>query len=262
MHRIQRRLARLYHGTASGRELVAQTIAFPVVDLEVLTQGRPLLVLAPHADDESLGCGGLIAEACDRGHVVHVIVLSDGAASHPGSTMYPAPVLAALRIQETLDAVRCLGLAAGHVTFLNLPDGRLPHSLRGARAVAGQVAAIGHSIGAASIFATWQFDMHADHVAAYSYGQLAARALGAALYAYPVWGLIPTDQARLPAVQLRGVSLDIDKHIGAKRKAVLAHRSQTSDLIADSRHSYCLTSQELDVLITDRERFIVVCTRR
>lgn len=262
MYRVRRRLARLYYGTASGRELVAQITAFPVVDLEVLTQGRPLLVLAPHADDESLGCGGLIAEACDRGHVVHVVVLSDGAASHPGSTMYPAPVLTALRTQETLDAVRCLGLAAEHVTFLNLPDGRLPHNARGARAVAGRIATIGHSIGAASLFATWQFDLHADHMAAYHYGQLAARALGAALYAYPVWGLMPTDQARLPAIQLHGMSLDIGKHIGAKREAALAHRSQTTDLITDSQNNYCLTSRELDVLITDRERFIVALTRR
>lgn len=262
MHRIRRRLARLYYGTMSGRELLEQINAFPVVDLETLTRGRPSLILAPHADDESLGCGGLIAEACSRGHSVHVIILSDGAASHPGSTMYPAPVLTALRTQETLDAVRRLGLAAQHVTFLNLPDGRLPHGASGARAVARNVIAIGRSIAAASVFATWQFDMHADHVAAHHYGQLAAGALGAAFYAYPVWGLTMSDQANVPAVQLRGMSLDIGKHVAAKRNAVLAHRSQTTDLISDAEHSYCLTPQHLDLFITDRERFIVAFTRR
>lgn len=68
------------------------------------------LILAPHSDDESIGCGGLIAESVARDRPVRVVVLSDGAASHPNSATFPPPRLAALRMEETRAAVAELGL--------------------------------------------------------------------------------------------------------------------------------------------------------
>ena len=41
--------------------------ALPVMPLNTVTGGKPALILAPHADDESLGCGGLIAAASAAG---------------------------------------------------------------------------------------------------------------------------------------------------------------------------------------------------
>lgn len=258
MERLRRRLVRLYLGTINGRQLLEQFEAFPTVDLEAVTLGKPVLILAPHADDESLGCGGLIAEACRRGQVVHVVILSDGAASHPGSKAYPAAMLAALRQEETLSAAACLGLDAANVTFLGLPDGRLPQGFMSARAVAKQLSRIGQRIAATTILATWQFDMHRDHVATYRYGKLVAKALGAAFYAYPVWSLMLDEQAKLPAVQLDGVSLDVSSHLPAKHQAVMAHRSQTTRLITDGEQSFQLTPQQLETFITGTERYVLI----
>ena len=48
---------------------------------------RPVLVIAPHPDDEVLGCGGTIARLTDQGFPVTVLVVS--ADLHP---LYPADV--------------------------------------------------------------------------------------------------------------------------------------------------------------------------
>ncbi len=44
----------------------------------------PIVVLAPHPDDESLGCGALLAAAF-AGKGARVVCLTDGSGSHPGS---------------------------------------------------------------------------------------------------------------------------------------------------------------------------------
>ncbi|MFZ1431665.1 MAG: PIG-L family deacetylase [Geminicoccaceae bacterium] len=83
------------------------------VELDALTRGRGVVVVAPHPDDESLGCGGLIAACCAHGIEVRLLVLSDGTGSHPNSRRYPADRLRDLREAELEQATSILGLPAG-----------------------------------------------------------------------------------------------------------------------------------------------------
>jgi len=47
-------------------------------------QGRRILVLAPHVDDEVIGCGGYLGDLAKRGNEIQCIYMTDGAASdHP-----------------------------------------------------------------------------------------------------------------------------------------------------------------------------------
>src|ERR1700722_17819790 len=68
------------------------------------------LILAPHPDDESLGCGGLIAAGCHARRAPIVAILTDGAMSHPGSKAYPGERLVRLREAEARGAASLLGL--------------------------------------------------------------------------------------------------------------------------------------------------------
>jgi LmbE family N-acetylglucosaminyl deacetylase len=44
---------------------------------------KTVLVVAAHADDEALGCGGTIARHVAEGDSVHLIVMADGVHSRP-----------------------------------------------------------------------------------------------------------------------------------------------------------------------------------
>jgi len=94
----------------------AQWRALPTGTLEEVAGSGTCLVLAPHPDDESLGCGGLIAACCAAGRPPVVAVLTDGSGSHPGSRAFPPTRLAAIRKAEVTAAVgppRYAGRAPG-----------------------------------------------------------------------------------------------------------------------------------------------------
>src|SRR5580658_4941526 len=100
---------------------------FPIGSLPDVLGDGGLVVIAPHPDDESLACGGLIAEARAQGRLVRVVIVSDGTGSHPTSKTYPRARLRELRENEAREAVAELGLDPGHeVVFLRLPDRFVP----------------------------------------------------------------------------------------------------------------------------------------
>jgi LmbE family N-acetylglucosaminyl deacetylase len=110
----------------SAPKFLAAARELPVLPPEALPELAPALVLAPHPDDESLACGGLIAALATQGLPVRVVALSDGSASHPGSRRFPPMRLRGRREVELLAAVGELGLGPAAVRFLRLPDSRVP----------------------------------------------------------------------------------------------------------------------------------------
>lgn len=205
----------------------------------------PVLVVAPHPDDESLGCGGLMADCQARGQPVSVLVLTDGAGSHPHSRTWPPARLAALRADETRAAIGELGLAEDRVDFLGLPDGRAP--LRGAplRAVAQRIAEHPGTRAVTTICTTWPGDPHPDHVAAYRAAALAAATIGAKLFCYPIWGWTLPPGAWVPTTPARGGRIDIAPFVAAKQRAIARHRSQLTGLIQDDPNPFRMSHEFL-----------------
>ncbi len=216
--------------------------AAPVSRLEALLPGDgALVIVAPHPDDESLGCGGLIARAADAGRDVMIAVLTDGAGSHPSSPTWPPARLAALRRAELDAAVAGLTAGRGRVDAFDAPDGRLAEQETAAQAwLAGVLA----DRRVAAVFATWEADPHPDHKAAFRIAARQAAAWGAALYAYPVWGLTldDPDDAGPARPCLR---LDVSAVLDRKRAAIAAHRSQVTTLIDDDPAGFRLRDADL-----------------
>lgn len=231
-------------------------LALPVRDISALTGDGRVMVLAPHPDDESLGCGGFIAEACGRGHKPLVAVLTDGAGSHPNSQSFPRERLVQLRAGEARQALAELGLSSENVLFLGQPDTAAPHSGPAFESLLDEVTEICRAAEIRTILAPWRHDPHCDHEAAHLLIKAVTRKAGLRHVAYPVWGwTLPTSQ-KLDGPVPVGMRLDIARHLSAKRRAIAAHRSQWSGLISDDPSGFQLPADLLVVFERPFETFL------
>ena len=114
-----------------------------------LLRGERLLVLAPHPDDEVIGCGGLAALHLREGRPVHVVVATDGAQAGD----------AAQREAESRAALALLGDAT--IEFLRFPD----RNLSGARELDDRIAAILRQWKPDLIAVPSPLEIHPDHIA-------------------------------------------------------------------------------------------------
>lgn len=213
----------------------------PVQRLDVALPPGPVLVLAPHPDDESLGCGGLIAQACRADRAVHVAVLTDGSRSHPGSVAYPPRRLAAVRRAEVLRAVGRLGLPARALTWLGEPDGAAPHDGPRFLRIVRKLRALMRRLRVRTILSAWLLDPHGDHGSAHKLAGAAARRLGARHVAFPVWFWTLPDRATVhPPPPGRGFRLKIVPQRARKRRAIAAHRSQLGGVVRDDPSGFTM----------------------
>ncbi|HEY4250810.1 MAG TPA: PIG-L deacetylase family protein [Roseomonas sp.] len=230
----------------------------------LLGAAAPLLVLAPHPDDESLGCGALIAACAAEGRAVRILVVSDGRFSHPGSRRWPAPRLIALRAQETRQAVAALGLDPHRdLRFLGLPDRSVPAA---GLALEAACATIRDSLPTppGAILAPWRHDPHCDHAATAAIASALAAQWRARLLSYVVWGWAYTTP--LPGFALgeepevtgppRGWRFAATPWLAAKRRAIAAHRSQMTDLIDDDPTGFRLPDQAIALLTRPEELYL------
>ena len=242
------------NGMSAG-EAQRRMRALPFALLDEIAPGT-CLILAPHPDDESLGCGGLIAMASACGRPPVIVAVTDGAGSHPNSHSYPPARLRATRAAELLDAAAILGVGADHVHFLNLPDARAPLAGPEFDAAVAAIVALVRCHGITTIFASWRCDPHGDHVATAVLGEAVAQAAAVRLAFYPVWGWLLPPDAVLPIASVAGRRLDVTAVLSRKQRAIAAHRSQYADLITDDPTGFRLPCELLSVFEQPCEVFL------
>jgi LmbE family N-acetylglucosaminyl deacetylase len=141
-------------------------------DITDSTADRSALVLAPHPDDETIGCGATIARKAASGTRVRVVVATDGGDPR--------------RRNECAVACRNLGLGEDDVSFLGLPDGALADHGPELEAMLHPVV---QETAADDLFVPSAIDAHADHRAlAAAVDRLRPRlASRMQVLAYPIW---------------------------------------------------------------------------
>lgn len=237
----------------------AQTISSDQLD-----QLGPALVVAPHPDDESLGCGGTIARLRQRGQVVHVVFVSDGTMSHPNSPGYPANRLRQLRESEALEALRLLAVSAEQATFMRLKDRQVPTP--GSPGFADAVALVQTiltQVGPATVFVPWRRDPHPDHRASWQIlnSAIMSQQNPPRVLEYPIWLWELGQQPDMPTpgeVRVwRVPTMSVRKQ---RNEAIAAHRSQVTRLIDDDPTAFYLSPELLRYFDKPDELFLEATT--
>src|SRR3954467_4681373 len=123
---------------------------------------KPVLVLAPHPDDETFGCGGTIRMLTESGVDVDVAFMTRGEQGLSGAaerTAEAARQLAEVRTREAQAACGVLGVRS--VFFLEGSDTRVRDEPHLAERIAGLLKQDSYG----RVFCPWPQDAHEDHQA-------------------------------------------------------------------------------------------------
>lgn len=119
-----------------------------------MTQG--VLVLAPHPDDETLGCGLMLARHPDKSQL-HIAFITDGSGQGAGRDE-----LAARREGEARLAGGVYGLKSGQLHFLRMPDGQLhKHRIE----LTERLRQLIGRLRPGRLYVPFRYDRHPDHIA-------------------------------------------------------------------------------------------------
>ena len=231
--------------TTISDRVLAHPESLSILTIESLVQkDSSILIVAPHPDDETLGCGGAIA-LCSQKIPVAVLVVSDGTRSHPNSLAYPPLALKKLRERESLAALAILGVSPEAVTFLGLPDGAVDISSKSPQLI-DRCRQYLSDLGPSMIFLPWRNDPHKDHRASWQLLTTAMSDLASLprIIEYPIWDWDIKQRGSFSG-SIDAWRLDISNVLELKKHAIAQYRSQISNLIDDDPEGFRLTPQIL-----------------
>jgi LmbE family N-acetylglucosaminyl deacetylase len=174
------------------------------------------MVIAPHPDDEAIGCGGTLCLHRERGDPVHVVFLTSGECGLPD---LPPEAVWTIREAEGREAAKVLDV--GRVDYLRLPDLRLDDNISVA---AERLRAILESYPADLIYLPHPGESHPDHKAVLPIVRAAlARNASSELRVYEVWN---------PMTDVGWVE-DISAVMQRKLRAIGCYQSQLKQIRYD-----------------------------
>jgi LmbE family N-acetylglucosaminyl deacetylase len=239
-----------------GNSFGVQALNADLSKLDILLGSRGIAVLAPHPDDDILGCGALMAAAAAKGRDVYVIYLTDGGASRPDLTANERCDLVNCRRNEAIAGLYEIGIPKQNAIFIGAPDGQLYKSAEHCKLATLKLHELIHQGYISSVFVTSDTDGHSDHKAAYG---LALGAIqhghGVKLYAYPVSSRIdefnqPEPISRFP------IAFNGQAFLTRKRAALTCHKSQLEPIAGTQ--GFILAPEIVDKMCDGLEYFASV----
>jgi LmbE family N-acetylglucosaminyl deacetylase len=164
---------------------------------------RRVLVLAPHPDDESIGCGGTLALLVDDGARVTVLFVSDGEATR--AAKMAAEEVARRRRDEATAA--CAILGCDPPRFLGQPDGAVS-----AAEVGTAIGRLCAELRPDALFLPWFLDGHHDHLAVHNAVAEAQIDAATEIWGFETWTPLPANRI-----------VDVSSTIARKEAAIAAH---------------------------------------
>ncbi len=171
-------------------------------------QSAKILILAPHPDDDVIGCGGAIRKHIKNNSKVKVVYMTDGRRS---AQNIPINELIHIRKEEAKNALDVLGCY--DPTFLNYPDRKLKCNTESINRITN----ILNEYQPQSIYVPFFTDNHPDHVVT---TKIVAKALeryphDLNCYNYEIWAPLHPN-----------ILVDISDVIDEKIDAIKAHKTQ------------------------------------
>jgi LmbE family N-acetylglucosaminyl deacetylase len=211
---------------------------------------KSAIVFSPHQDDETLGCGGMIALKRQCNVPVRVVFLTDGQKSHMYAPWLESPPnIVEIRQQEAISALSLLGVTPSDIHFLDQVDGSLRDlSFEQRQSLIQQLAQLLLHYQPEEIYIPHRKDKHCDHESTYQLVQaaIAHTHLQSEVLQYPIWlfweSLLFFDiklKDLAHAVRLATKSVQ-----DQKKQAILAYQSQHPLLPPGFLRSY-LTPYEI-----------------
>ena len=214
---------------------------------------RSTIVFSPHQDDETLGCGGLIARKKQAGAQLKLVFMTDGSRSHRG--LIAESKLRAMRRLEAVHAARVLGVPENDIVFLEVADGTLMAEQGKIKEVVKEIL---RNVQPKEIFVPYFRESPSDHIATNLIVLEAIREMkfDAVVYEYPIWFLCQWPFVRFAGSLRQRLSLvkrlpmyrfglwlvkdfrcllDMHDVLDKKREALACHRSQMTRMSNDQR---------------------------
>jgi LmbE family N-acetylglucosaminyl deacetylase len=168
---------------------------------------RHIVVLAPHPDDESIGCGGLLAHASRRGADITVVFATDG------DDMLVADAGGDLGSRRREEAIAACTILGARPVFLGFRDGALSGRIDDLGAAFDRAFAETHPD---LVVLPWFGDDHRDHAAVNRAFARTGIARNVRVLGCEIWSPLPANRL-----------VDITAVADDKRRAIAAHTADT-----------------------------------
>lgn len=186
----------------------------------MLSDTKTALIIAPHPDDEILGCGGTIARMVAEGVSVHIVIMTKG----------QPPIFTAEQTEnvrnEAMASHACLGVAGTH--WLDLPAAGLDATP--ISRINAALLPVVEMVKPDTLFIPFFGDIHLDHQMAFMSALVCARPrhgdVPQRIYAYETLSETYWNAPGIAPAFTPNVFVDIDGYVETKLRAFELYASQ------------------------------------